>query len=218
MPHPARHHTYIATPPPRGHPRAAWDDLRRLPQIRDPPRRHVAGVPAEDARQGLPALRPPRLLELRDPLCQRSDDLWLRRLGPWSPASHLPHTCHLCRECDTVSAAAPMSANRCARCSKVARAEARKRRLCTGASGAHTPPHTATQTPLVPPSCGSTCSCGTPRPSPACRTRSRPDPRPPPRLAEPAAPCLAVGGPGRSTPVPGAERRRRPSGARWQTR
>ena len=61
-----------------------------------------------------------RLLVLRDPLRQRWDDLWLRRLDPWSPASHLPHTCHVCGECDTVSSAAPTGANRCAQCSQVA--------------------------------------------------------------------------------------------------
>ena len=61
-----------------------------------------------------------RLLELRDPLRQRWDDLWLGRLGPWSQASHLPHTCQVCGECDTVSSAARIGANRCARCSQVA--------------------------------------------------------------------------------------------------
>ena len=45
---------------------------------------------------------------------------------------------------------------------------AQKRRLCTGASGAHTPPHTAARAPRAPPSCGSTCTCGTPRPSRSC--------------------------------------------------
>ena len=39
-----------------------------------------------------------RLLEIRDPLRQRWDDLWLCHLGPWSPPSHLAHTCHLCGE------------------------------------------------------------------------------------------------------------------------
>ena len=61
-----------------------------------------------------------RLLELRDPLCQLWDDLWLRCPDPLSPACHLPHTCHRCGECDTVSSATPTAANRCAQCSQVA--------------------------------------------------------------------------------------------------
>ena len=77
-----------------------------------------------------------------------------------------------------------------------ARTDARKRRLCTGASGAHTPPHTNAPAPRAPPSCGSTCTCGTPPLSPTCRTCSRPDPHPLPHFAEPAAPCLADGGDG----------------------
>ena len=60
------------------------------------------------------------LLELRDPLRQMWDNFWLRRLGPWSPPSHLPHTSHLCGESDTVSSAAPTGANRCKQCSQVA--------------------------------------------------------------------------------------------------
>ena len=105
----------------RGHPRPAWDD-------------HIAAfhdhgiLPDEtwqEVRQktlGRDYWRRvrARLLELWEPLCQRWDDLWLRRLGPWSPPSHLPQTCHLCGECDTVSSAAPTGANRCAQCSQVA--------------------------------------------------------------------------------------------------
>ena len=53
-PHLTRRHVYMATSP-QGHPRPAWEDLPRPP---DSPRRHVAGGPAEDARQGLPAPRP----------------------------------------------------------------------------------------------------------------------------------------------------------------
>ena len=94
-----------------------------------------------------------------------------------------------------------------------ARTGARKRRPCTGASGEHTPPHTSAQAPRAPPSCGSTCTCGTPRPSRTCRTCSRPNPHPPPCFAEPAAPCLADGGRGRGASEPAAERRRQPSGA-----
>ena len=94
-----------------------------------------------------------------------------------------------------------------------ARTGARKRRLCTSASGAHTLPQTNARAPRAPPSSGSTCTCGTARPSRTCRTCSRPDPHPPPHFTEPAAPCLADGGTGRGTPEPAAERRRRPSGA-----
>ena len=94
-----------------------------------------------------------------------------------------------------------------------ARTGARKRRPCTGASGEHMPPHTNARAPRAPPSCGSTCTCGTPRPSRTCRTCSRPDPGPAPRFTEPAASCLADGGTGRSTPEPAAGRRRQPSGA-----
>ena len=74
-----------------------------------------------------------------------------------------------------------------------ARTEALKRRLCTSASGAHTPPHTNARAPRAPPPCGSTCTCGTARLSDTCRTCSRPDPNPPPRLAEPAAPSSPTG-------------------------
>ena len=120
VPHLTGHHTYMARPP-RGHTCTAWDDL--IAAIHDhgilpddtwqEVRQKTLG---RDYQHGVRA----RLLELRDPLRQRRNDLWLRRLGPWSPASHLPHTCHLCGECDTVSSAAPMGANRCARCSQVA--------------------------------------------------------------------------------------------------
>ena len=120
VPHLARRHTYMATPP-RGHPYPAWDDLiaafhdhRNLPDDTwQEVRRNTLG---RDYRRRVRA----RLLELPDPLHQRWDDLWLRRLGPWSPPSHLPHTYHLCGECDTVSSAALTGANRCAQCSQVA--------------------------------------------------------------------------------------------------
>ena len=61
-----------------------------------------------------------RLLELRDPLCQRFNNLWLRRLGSWSPPSHLPHTCHLCGAGDTVSTDMPTGANGFAQSAQVA--------------------------------------------------------------------------------------------------
>ena len=114
VPHPTGRHTYMATPP-RRHPRPAWDDLIApfhdhgiLPDDTwQEVRQKTLG---RDYRRRVPA----RLLELRDPLRQRWDDLWLRRLGPWSPASHLPRTCQPCGECNTASSAAPRGANRCA--------------------------------------------------------------------------------------------------------
>ena len=118
-PHRAPH--VYGNPPPRGHPRLAWDDLIAafhdhgiLPAITwQEVRQKTLG---RDYRRRVRA----RLLETLDALHQRWDDLWLRCLGPWSPSSHLPHTCHLCGECDTVSSAAPRGANRCAQCSQVA--------------------------------------------------------------------------------------------------
>ena len=207
VPHPAGLHTYMTTHP-RGHPRPAWDDLiaafhdhRFLPD--DTWQEVRQKTLSRDYRCRVCA----RLLELCDPRCQRWDDLWLRRLGPWLPASHLPHTCHLrsANGRQQVPAVLPGGPR--------ARADARKRGLCTGASGGRKPPHTDTRAPQSPPSCGSTCTCGTPRPSRTRLTCSRPDARPSPRLAEPAAPCLAEGGMGQSTPVPAAKHRRRLSAA-----
>ena len=118
--HLTERHTYMATHP-RRHPRPAWDDLIAAFHdhgiLHDDTWQEVRQkTPGRDYRRRVRA----RLLELRDPIRQRWDDLWLRRLGPWSPPSHLPHTCHLCGECDTVSSAAPTGANRCAQCSRVA--------------------------------------------------------------------------------------------------
>ena len=169
-----------------------------------------------------------RLLELRDPLRQLWYDVWLRRLGPWLPPPHLPHTCHLCGECNTLSCAAPTGTKRCTHCSQVGACpwpeppvgphrrteeEAVHRRI----RGAHAPSQ-GRAGPAGAALLWIHVTCGTPRSSRTCRTCSRPDPRPPPRVAEPAAPCLADGGTGRSTPEPAAERRRRPSGAWWRTR
>ena len=119
-PHLNERHVYMAAPP-QGHLRLAWDDLIAA--------FHEHGILFDDTwlevqqktlgrdfRRGVRA----RLLEIRDPLRQRWDDLWLRHLGPWLPPSHLPHTCGLCGECDTVSSAAPTGANRCAQCSQMA--------------------------------------------------------------------------------------------------
>ena len=121
VPHLTRRHTYMTPPPPRGHPCPAWDDLMAA--------FHNHGILPDDTWQEVREKTlgkdyrcrvRARLLELRDPLCQWWDDLWLRRLGPWSLASHLPHTCHLCGECNAVSPAALMGANRCTQCSQVA--------------------------------------------------------------------------------------------------
>ena len=116
-PHLTGRHVYMATPP-QGHPRQAWDDLIAalhdhgiLPD--DTWREVQQKTLRRDYRRRVRA----RLLEIRDPLRQRWDDLWL---GSWSQPSHLPHTCHLYRECDTVTTAAPAGANRCAQCSQVA--------------------------------------------------------------------------------------------------
>ena len=151
-PHLTGRHVYMASPP-QGHPRPAWDDLIAafhdhgiLPgDTWQEVQRKTLG---KDYRRRVRA----RLLEIRDPLRQRWDDLWLRHLDPWSPPSHLPHTCRLCGECDTVSSAAATGANRCERCAQVAACpwpeppagprrrteeEALRRRI----EGAHTPSH-----------------------------------------------------------------------------
>ena len=120
VPHLTGRHIYMATPP-QGHPRPAWDDLIAafhdhgvLPD--DTWQKVRQKTLSKDYRRRVRA----RLLELRDPLRQRWDDLWLRRLGPWLTPSRLPHTCHLCGECNTVSSAAPTGAIRCTQCSQVA--------------------------------------------------------------------------------------------------
>ena len=169
-----------------------------------------------------------RLLELWDPLRQWSDDLWLCCLGHWSPASHLQHTCHLCGECHTVFSAATMGAERCRQCSLVAAcpwpeppADLRRR---TEEEALHRRIKDA-QTPSL----GHTGPAGAallsihvhlrdPTSVPHLSHVFAPCNRPTPRLAEPTAPCLAEGGMDRSTPELAAERRRRLSGAWWQTR
>ena len=77
-----------------------------------------------------------------------------------------------------------------------ARTGARRRWPCTGASRGHTSPHTNARAPRALSSCGSTCTCGTPRPLRTCRTCSRSDPHPMPHFAEPAVQCLAGRGNG----------------------
>ena len=228
VPHLTKRHVYMATTP-QGHPCPAWDDLIAafhdhgiLPD--DTWREVQRKTLGRDYRRRVRA----RLLEIQYPLRQRWDELWLRHLDPTSPPSDLPHTCRLCGECDTVSSAASRVANRCARSAQVAatpgrsllraRAGARRRRPCTGASRGHTPLHTNARAPRALPFCGSTCTCGTRYPLRTCRTCLRPDPLPPPPFAEPAVPSHADGGMGRDTPGPAAKRRRRPCGAWWRTR
>ena len=113
-------HVYMATPP-QGHPFPARDNL--IAAFRDHgilPDDTWREVKRKTLRRDYRRRVRARLLEIRDPLRQRWDDIWLRHLDPWSPPSHLPHTCRLCEECDTVSSAAPTGANRCARCAQVA--------------------------------------------------------------------------------------------------
>ena len=166
VPHLTGRHTYMTTT--QRHPLPEWDDLIAA--------FHDHGVLPDDTwrvvrqktlNRGYRRRVRARLLELRGPLRQRWDDLWLRRLDPRSPASHLPHTCHLCGECNTVSrhTRAPTGARSAPRWRRApvpshprARAGARRRRRCSGASRAHRPPRTAKRAPRVPPSCGSTCT------------------------------------------------------------
>ena len=119
-PHLTGRHVYMATPS-QGHPCRAWEDLIAAYHdhgiVPDDTWREVQRkTPGRDYRRRVRA----RLLEIRDPLRQRWDDLWLRHHDPWSPPSHLPHTCRLCGECDTVSSAASTGGNRCAWCAQVA--------------------------------------------------------------------------------------------------
>ena len=119
-PHLTGRRVYMATPP-EGHPRPACDNLiaafhdhRILPyDTWQEVQRKTLG---RDYRRRVRA----RLLEIRDPLRQRWDDIWLRHLDPWSLSPQLPHTCRLCGECDKVSSAASTGTNRCARCAQVA--------------------------------------------------------------------------------------------------
>ena len=151
-PHLTGRHVYMATPP-QGHPRPASEDLIAafhdhgiLPD--DTWREVQRKTLGRDYRRRVRAC----LLEIRDPLRQRWDDLWLRHLDPWSPPSHLPHTCRLCGECDTVSSAASTGANRCARCAQVAacpwpdppagpRRRTEEEALHRRIEGAHAPSH-----------------------------------------------------------------------------
>ena len=182
-PHLTGSHVYMATPPPQGQPRAPWDDLIAA--------FHDHGILPDDTwhevrqktlgRDYRRRVRA-RLLEIAPPPPrQRWDDLWLRRLGPWSPPSHLPHTpatsAGNATRCPPQRRRAPTGARSAPRWPRApgpslprARTGARRRRLCTGASGEHTLPHTNARAPRAPPSCGSTCTCGTPRPSRTCRT------------------------------------------------
>ena len=107
-------------PPPGAPPPGAGRPHRRPPRLRDSPRRHVAGGPAEDARQGLLAPRPrPPAGDPGPPPTEVG-----RPLGPPSRplVAALPPPTHLAalRECDTVSSAASTGGNRGARCAQVA--------------------------------------------------------------------------------------------------
>ena len=93
-PHLTGRHVYMATPPPGAPPPGVGRPHRRLPRPRDSPRRHVAGGPAEDARQGLPAPRPrppagdpgPPPTEVGRPLAPPSRPL----VAALPPPTHLP--------------------------------------------------------------------------------------------------------------------------------
>ena len=221
-------HVYMATPP-QGHPRPAWDDLIAafhdhgfLPD--DTWREVQRKTLGRDYRRRVRA----RLLEIRDPLRQRWDDLWLRHLDPFSrpPTSHTPAgSAGNVTRCPPQRRQAPTGARGAPRWPRApgpnlpqARAGAERRRPCTGASRGHTPPHTNARAPRALPFCGSTCTCGTPHPLRTRRTCSRPDPHPPPAFAEPEIPCHADERIGRDTPGLAAKRRRRLSGAWWRTR
>ena len=119
VPHLTGRHTYMTTP--QEHPRPAWDDLVAafhnhgiLPNVTWQTVRQKTFH--RDYWRRVRA----RLLELRATLRQRWDNLWLCRLDPCMPTSHLLHTCHLCGEYNTVSSARPTGTNRCAQCSQVA--------------------------------------------------------------------------------------------------
>ena len=93
-PHLTGRHVYMASPP-RGHPRpGVGRPHRRLPRPRYLPRRHVAGGPAEDAWQGLPAPRSrppagdlgPPATEVGRPLAPPSRPL----VPALPPPTHLP--------------------------------------------------------------------------------------------------------------------------------
>ena len=147
-----RRHVYMAIPP-QGHPRPAWDDL--IAALHDHgilPNKTWRAVQRKTLGRDYQRRVRARLLEIRDPLRQRLDDLWLRHLEPWSPPSQLPHTCRLCGECDTVSSAASTGANRCAQCARVAacpwpeppagpRRRTEEEALHWRIEGAHTPSH-----------------------------------------------------------------------------
>ena len=187
-PHLTGRHVYMATPP-QGHPRPAWDDLIAV--------FHDHGILPDDTWRevqrktlGRDYRRRVRtcLLEIRDPLRQRWDDLWLRHLDPWSAPSHLPHTCRLCEnvtQCPPQRRQAPTGARGAPRWLRApgpnlpqAHAGAQRRRPCTGASRGHKPPRKKVRAPRALPFCGSTCTCGSPHPLSTCRTCSRPDPQP----------------------------------------
>ena len=103
LPHLTRRHTYMTNPPPQGQPCLAWEDL--LVAF------HDHRILSDDMWQAVQQKTLGRDYgrRVRDPLRQRWDDLWLRLLDPWTPASHLPHTCQFCGDCDTVSSATPSS-------------------------------------------------------------------------------------------------------------
>ena len=93
-PHLTGRHMYVATPPPEAPQPGVGRPHRRLPRPQNSPRQHVAGGPAEDTRQGLPAPRPrppagdpgPSLTEVGRPLAPPSRPL----VAALPPPTHLP--------------------------------------------------------------------------------------------------------------------------------
>ena len=222
-PHLTRRHMYMATPP-QGHPCQAWDDLIAA--------FHDHGILPHDTWREVQRKTLGRDYRRRDaPACWRSGTPTDRggttscsavsTLGRRPPTSHTPAgSAGNVTRCPPQRRQAPTGVRGAPRWPRApgpnlpqARAGARRRRPCTGASRGHTPPHKNARARRALPFFGSTCTCGTPHPLRTCRTCSRPDPHPPPPFAEPAVPCHADGGMGRDTPGPAAKRRRRLSGA-----
>ena len=118
LPHFNGHHTYVSAAPDR--PCPEWGNL--IAAFNDHGM-HATNtwqtVRANTLRRDYRRRVRARLLELRNSIGRRCDDLWLRWLRPWSPASHLPQACCLCGTCDVMSSNLPAGTNRCTRCSQV---------------------------------------------------------------------------------------------------
>ena len=213
-PHLNGRHVYMATPP-KGHPSPAWDDFIAA--------FHDHGILRDDTWREVQQKTLCRTTGAASaPACWRSrtpsdrggttSGSAISTLGRCPPTSHTPAgSAGNVTRCPPQRRQAPTGARGAPRWPRApgpnlpqARAGARRRRPCTGASRVRTPPHTNARALRALPFCGSTCTCGTPHPLCTCRTCSRPDPHPPPPFAEPAVPCHADRGNG-----PGHARARR---------